>query len=524
MEYRGRMIVPAFDPEAEPLSDEPVDPALTVRELMIRRRKRTAELFDMDERPPVDEASTKLKLAIKIADEYAHVRNLPEFVPGQAPAAPPREKVGAAAAADAAKVATVKPPFGHEHEEAIPGLDAAKKAKKAGKETDVSKLIDSIDEDENAKRLGAAAAGIKGAITTFKGEAGSVVNEKKYLHSAQVIPRLASKWHKPEWHAPWKLYRVISGHQGWVRSVTVDPSNEWFATGSADRTIKIWDLASGQLKLTLTGHIEQVTGIAVSDRHPYMFTCALDKMVKCWDLEYNKVIRHYHGHLSGVYSLALHPELDVLMTGGRDSACRVWDMRTKLQAMCLTGHDSTVAAIASQREEPQVITGSYDSTVKLWDLAAGKCRTTLTYHKKGVRALALHPKDFSLLSASADNIKKFALPHGKFMHNMLSQQKTIVNSLSANEDDVVVSGGDNGSVWFWDYKSGHNFQQAQPKVQPGSMESEAGIFASAFDRTGTRLITVEADKTIKMWKEDEDATPETHPNLPYHPPRELRRY
>ena len=44
----------------------------------------------------------------------------------------------------------------------------------------------------------------------------------------------------------------------WVRSVAVDPGNDWFATGSADRTIKIWDLASGQLKLTLTGHIEQV--------------------------------------------------------------------------------------------------------------------------------------------------------------------------------------------------------------------------------------------------------------------------
>lgn len=67
-----------------------------------------------------------------------------------------------------------------------------------------------------------------------------------------------------------------------------DPSNEWFATGSADRTIKIWDTASGQLKLTLTGHIEQVTGLAVSHRHPYMFSCGLDKMVKCWDLEQNK--------------------------------------------------------------------------------------------------------------------------------------------------------------------------------------------------------------------------------------------
>lgn len=71
--------------------------------------------------------------------------------------------------------------------------------------------------------------------------------------------------------------------------MTVDPSNEWFATGSGDRTIKFWDLASGQLKLTLTGHIEQVTGLAVSSRQPYMFSCALDKMVKCWDLEYNKV-------------------------------------------------------------------------------------------------------------------------------------------------------------------------------------------------------------------------------------------
>ena len=73
-----------------------------------------------------------------------------------------------------------------------------------------------------------------------------------------------------------------------VRSVAVDPSNEWFVTGSGDRTIKFWDLASGQLKLTLTGHIEQVTGLAISPRHPYMFSCALDKMVKCWDLEYNK--------------------------------------------------------------------------------------------------------------------------------------------------------------------------------------------------------------------------------------------
>jgi pleiotropic regulator 1 len=48
-------------------------------------------------------------------------------------------------------------------------------------------------------------------------------------------------------------------------------------------------------------------------------------------------------------------------------------------------------------------------------------------------------------------------------------------------------------------------------VQPGSLDSEAGIYAMTFDQTGTRLITCEADKTIKVWREDPDASPETHP-------------
>ena len=52
----------------------------------------------------------------------------------------------------------------------------------------------------------------------------------------------------------------------------------------------------------------------------------------------------------------------------------------------------------------------------------------------------------------------------------------------------------------------------------GSLESEAGVFAMKFDVTGTRLITCEADKSIKMWKEDQNATVESHP-INFEPPR-----
>jgi len=327
---------------------------------------------------------------------------------------------------------------------------------------------------------------------------------------------------KPAWHAPWKLKTVLAGHTGWVRCIAVDSSNEWFVTCAADRCIKIWDLASGELKLTLTGHINTIRGVAVSDRHPYLFSCAEDKKVLCWDLEYNKVIRSYHGHLSGVYTLALHPTLDVLVSGGRDSSARVWDMRTKSQIRTLTGHTSTVASVECQSVEPQVLTGSHDTTLRCWDLTSGKCSAVLTNHKKSVRALCLHPSEYTWASGGADNIKVWKGPDGSFLRN-ITGHNAIVNTLAVNRENVLVSGGDNGSIMFWDWKSGHNFQSTETKAQPGSLDSEAGIFDTVFDKTGTRLITCEADKTIKIWREDETATPETHP-LDWKPDKKRKKY
>ncbi len=302
-------------------------------------------------------------------------------------------------------------------------------------------------------------------------------------------------------HPNWKLARVISGHLGWVRCVAVEPGNKWFATGAGDRMIKIWDLASGELKLSLTGHISPVRGIAISDRHPYLFSAGEDRVVKCWDLETNRVIRQYGGHLSGIYSLALHPTLDLIVTGGRDATARVWDMRTRQAVHVLTGHRGTVASVACQASEPQVISGSMDATVKLWDLAAGKSITTLTHHKKSVRALAIHPTQYTFASGSAggNNIKTWRCPEGTLVNNMAHD--TLVNTLSVNADGVLFSGGDDGSLKFFDYATGVPFQVAEDVPQPGSLDAEAGVFCSTFDQTGTRLLTGGADKTIKIYKE-----------------------
>ena len=135
---------------------------------------------------------------------------------------------------------------------------------------------------------------------------------------------------------------------------------------------------------------------------------------------------------------------------------------------------------------------------------------TLTNHKKSVRSIALHPKLYMFASASPDNLKEWKLPEGKFVQN-LSGHNAIVNCLAVNSDGVLVSGADNGTMYFWDWKTGYNFQRLQAPVQPGSLDSEAGIFQMKYDLSGTRLITCEADKTIKIYKEDDSATEDSHP-------------
>ncbi|KAL2059673.1 hypothetical protein ABVK25_000966 [Lepraria finkii] len=395
-----------------------------------------------------------------------------------------------------------------------------KKPRQEESESATAKMIEGIPQKSDTNEGSSTALAVRKSNTPFN----SNTPQKGSLPSSSLVRRENIHQPKPEWHAPWELMReVISGHLGWVRALAVEPNNQWFASGAGDRTIKIWDLASGSLRLTLTGHISTVRGLAISPRHPYLFSCGEDKMVKCWDLETNKVIRHYHGHLSGVYTLARHPTLDVLVTGGRDGVARVWDMRTRSNIHVLSGHKQTVSDLTCQAgAEPQVITSSLDATVRLWDLTAGKTMGVLTHHKKGVRALTQHPIEWTFASGSTGSIKQWKCPEGAFMQNF-EGQNAIINTLSLNEDNVLFSGGDNGSMSFWDWKTGHRYQSLDTTIQPGSLDAESGIFASTFDKTGLRLICGEADKTIKIWRQDPEATPETHP-LEWKPTLGRQRY
>lgn len=83
--------------------------------------------------------------------------------------------------------------------------------------------------------------------------------------------------------------------------------------------------------------------------------------------------------------------------------------------------------------------------------------------------------------------------------------------------------GDNGSMKFWDWKSGYNYQSMDMIIQPGSLDSEAGVLCSTFDMTGLRLITGNVDKTIHVYGQDDEAVrPNNFHNADIRPRRRTR--
>lgn len=188
--------------------------------------------------------SVRLRLSVKIRDEYNDFKELPPALMGQGP-------VGPAVPKEHRKMITAGRAL---H---LPIASTSLTIFTASSDNATSSMIATIDRTPRQQQ------------STFTSS--TKLSQALTLHKT-------TRTVKPTYHAPWKLVRVISGHLGWVRSVAVEPGNQWFATGAGDRVIKIWDLASGELKLSLTGHISTVRGLAVSSRHPYLFSCGEDKV------------------------------------------------------------------------------------------------------------------------------------------------------------------------------------------------------------------------------------------------------
>ncbi|MEH2447459.1 MAG: ribosome assembly protein 4, partial [Nostoc sp.] len=174
------------------------------------------------------------------------------------------------------------------------------------------------------------------------------------------------------------------------------------ASASDDKTIKLWDAATGKPLQTLSGHSSVVFSVVFSPDGQRLASASDDKTIKLWDAATGKPLQTLSGHSSAVFSVVFSPDGKRLASASDDKTIKLWDAATGKPLQTLSGHSSVVFSVVFSPDGQRLASASDDKTIKLWDAATGKPLQTLSGYSSWVRSVVFSPDGQRLASASGD--------------------------------------------------------------------------------------------------------------------------
>jgi len=295
------------------------------------------------------------------------------------------------------------------------------------------------------------------------------------------------------------LVRTFTGHEDWVTAVAISPNGRYTLSGSYDRTLRLWDLATGQPRLTFTGHTGPVGAVAILPDGCHALSGSTDGTLRLWELTTGQPGGVFAEHISPVYALAVTADGRRALSGSRDGTLKLWDLSTGQSCLSFGETANFVGALAITPDGQQAISAFSDGNLKIWDLRTGQLRHAILGHEGPVFALAITLDGRHVLSGSLEgDVKLWDLQHGRFLtafrvhKDDADQVHAPVYALAMTPDGRrVLSACGDGTVRLWEL--------ATAELCGSFVGHERGVSSVAVTPDGRYALSGSTDETLKLW-------------------------
>jgi len=270
----------------------------------------------------------------------------------------------------------------------------------------------------------------------------------------------------------------LTGHSELVQVVKYSPDGTLVASGSYDKTIKIWDaINEGPAKLTLTGHTGVVSSIAFSPNGKRIASASMDHTINIWDpIAGGEPLLILTGHLGAVLSIAYSPDGRNIASSSVDNTVEIWDAKIGGRPILTITEVGKVLDIDFNHDGSRITLARDNHNVDIWNIFATQGPTTIPPISP-----AFYPT-FPPIKATVKTENSFSLS---------GHTSYVVSVRYSPDGSRIVSGACDKTIKIWDAVTGsHIMTLGDHKGCVNSVE---------YSRDGTYIVSGSSDKSIKMW-------------------------